>query len=54
MAESDSVEVEEEEHGARKMECYMRRTARRARLEDGAQAVRAPGVEEESVQRLHG
>lgn len=54
MAESDSVEVEEEERGAQKMECCMRRTVRRARLEDGMQAVGAPGVEEGSVRRLHG
>lgn len=54
MAESDSVEVEEEERDARKMECCMQTTARRARLEDGARVVGAPGAEGGSVRRLHG
>lgn len=54
MAESDSVEVEEEERGAQKMECCMRRMAKREQPEDGMQAVEAPEEEEGSVQRLHG
>lgn len=54
MAESDSVEAEEEEHGARKMACCMRRMARQAQLGDGIQAAGAPGVEEESERQLHG
>lgn len=54
MAGSGSVGAEEEEHGARKMGCCMRRTARREQPEDGTRAVGVLGGEEGSVRRLHG
>lgn len=54
MAESDSAEVEEEEHGAQKMECCMRRKARRAQPEDGTRAAGAPGAEGGSAPQLRG
>lgn len=54
MAESDSVEVEEEVHGGWKMECCRLRMARRAQLEAGMQVGAVPGVVEESGRQLRG